>query len=326
MDNVGMRNKIHEYRQKLQKQKDYEFKLSYQSRFGVKDDEVNTLDIKGIATDKRENKLVMAEDREDKQKVLLYANKSNDMYYLNSGNSYKEAVNNTFGKGTNYEMVDDELFIYNSQRKVLTNYEQLNDYHNRQQEIEYKARLEEERKYRLTDNSKVRDQAKQDLALSLGLTATVFSGQMNVTNIDKVTENESMVTFEDELTGKSEHLISDFKDSFVNKAKETLTISPSMRVGFEEVKNASAQIAMGFLEFYGARFDESHLEHDPKVVATEKGYSVSVFDENGNKKDLTTADTFEEAVKLSKEIKQDNALSMEHNDLELKQDLEKKRG
>ncbi|NMK85348.1 transfer complex protein TraA, partial [Staphylococcus capitis] len=233
-------------------------------RFGVKDDEVNTFNIKGIATDRKENKLVMAEDREDKQKVLLYANKDNDMYYLNSGSTYKEAVQNTFGNETNYEMVDDELFIYNSKNQALTNYDQLNEYHNRQKQLQYNTQLEQERKQRLTDTNKVSENAKEDLALSLGLTATALKGNINISSVEKVTDNESMVTLENEINGKSEHLISDFKDSFIEKAKEKLTVSPSMRLGFEELKNASGQIAMGFTEFFGARYDESTLENDPK--------------------------------------------------------------
>ncbi|EXO68595.1 transfer complex protein TraA [Staphylococcus capitis] len=323
MDNVTFRKRIEEYRKRSIEQKKYESKLNYQSRFGVKDDEVNTFNIKGIATDRKENKLVMAEDREDKQKVLLYANKDNDMYYLNSGSTYKEAVQNTFGNETNYEMVDDELFIYNSKNQALTNYDQLNEYHNRQKQLQYNTQLEQERKQRLTDTNKVSENAKEDLALSLGLTATALKGNINISSVEKVTDNESMVTLENEINGKSEHLISDFKDSFIEKAKEKLTVSPSMRLGFEELKNASGQIAMGFTEFFGARYDESTLENDPKVVATEKGYSVSVFDKDGNKKDLTSADTFEEAVKLSKEMKQDNSLS--RSEIELNQELEKKK-
>ncbi|EOC4789108.1 conjugative transfer protein TrsA [Staphylococcus aureus] len=323
MDNVTFRKRIEEYRKRSIEQKKYESKLNYQSRFGVKDDEVNTFNIKGIATDRKENKLVMAEDREDKQKVLLYANKDNDMYYLNSGSTYKEAVQNTFGNETNYEMVDDELFIYNSKNQALTNYDQLNEYHNRQKQLQYNTQLEQERKQRLTDTNKVSENAKEDLALSLGLTATALKGNINISSVEKVTDNESMVTLENEINGKSEHLISDFKDSFIEKAKEKLTVSPSMRLGFEELKNALGQIAMGFTEFFGARYDESTLENDPKVVATEKGYSVSVFDKDGNKKDLTSADTFEEAVKLSKEMKQDNSLS--RSEIELNQELEKKK-
>ncbi|EUI34444.1 transfer complex protein TraA, partial [Staphylococcus aureus M1134] len=256
-------------------------------------------------------------------KVLLYANKDNDMYYLNSGSTYKEAVQNTFGNETNYEMVDDELFIYNSKNQALTNYDQLDEYHNRQKQLQYNTKLEQERKQRLTDTNKVSENAKEDLALSLGLTATALKGNINISNVEKVTDNESMVTIENEINGKSEHLISDFKDSFIEKAKEKLTVSPSMRLGFEEFKNASGQIAMGFTEFFGARYDESTLENDPKVVATEKGYSVSVFDKDGNKKDLTSADTFEEAVKLSKEMKHDNSLS--RSEIELNQELEKKK-
>lgn len=323
MDNLAFRKRIEEYRKRSIEQQKYENKLNYQSRFGIKDDEVNTFNIKGIATDRKENKLVMAEDKDDKQKVLLYANKNNDMYYLNSGSTYKEAVQNTFGSESNYEMIDDELFIYNSKNQALTNYEQLNEYHNRQKQLQYDTQLEQERKQRLTDTNKVSEHAKEDLALSLGLTATALKGNINISSVEKVTDNESMVTLENEINGKSEHLISDFKDNFIEKAKEKLTVSPSMRLGFEEFKNASGQIAMGFTEFFGARYDESTLENDPKVVATEKGYSVSVFDKDGNKKDLTSADTFEEAVKLSKEMKHDNSLS--RSEIELNQELEKKK-
>ncbi|WRM57302.1 hypothetical protein UM546_02255 [Staphylococcus aureus] len=53
MDNITFRKRIEEYRKRSIEQKKYESKLNYQSRFGVKDDEVSTFNIKGIATDKR---------------------------------------------------------------------------------------------------------------------------------------------------------------------------------------------------------------------------------------------------------------------------------
>lgn len=316
MDNIAMRKLIEQHRRKSQQQRNFYDEQNYKSRFGIKDDEIRSFNVKGIATDRQENKLVMAEDKQDNQKLLLYANKNNDMYYLNSGNSYKEAVQNTFGKSSNYEMVDDNLFIYNSQKQALTNYSQLDNYHNKQEELQYDRKLQEERKRVLTDTKTIHNQAKEDLALSLGLTATALKGEINVTSIEDVTDSEEMITIENEITGKDEHFISNFKDSFSEKIKEGLNVSPSVKLGFEEFKNASLQIAMGFTEFYGARYDESTLERDPKVVVDENGYSLSTFDKDGNKKDLASADTFEEAVKLSKKLKQDNNLDIDSKDLE----------
>ncbi|GFD66629.1 MULTISPECIES: conjugative transfer protein TrsA [Staphylococcus] len=316
MDNIAMRKLIEQHRRKYQQQRNFYDEQNYKSRFGIKDDEIRSFNVKGIATDRQENKLVMAEDKQDNQKLLLYANKNNDMYYLNSGNSYKEAVQNTFGKSSNYEMVDDNLFIYNSQKQALTNYSQLDNYHNKQEELQYDRKLQEERKRVLTDTKTIHNQAKEDLALSLGLTATALKGEINVTSIEDVTDSEEMITIENEITGKDEHFISNFKDSFSEKIKEGLNVSPSVKLGFEEFKNASLQIAMGFTEFYGARYDESTLERDPKVVVDENGYSLSTFDKDGNKKDLASADTFEEAVKLSKKLKQDNNLDIDSKDLE----------
>lgn len=316
MDNIAMRKLIEQHRRKYQQQRNFYDEQNYKSRFGIKDDEIRSFNVKGIATDRQENKLVMAEDKQDNQKLLLYANKNNDMYYLNSGNSYKEAVQNTFGKSSNYEMVDDNLFIYNSQKQALTNYSQLDNYHNKQEELQYDRKLQEERKRVLTDTQTIHNQAKEDLALSLGLTATALKGEINVTSIEDVTDSEEMITIENEITGKDEHFISNFKDSFSEKIKEGLNVSPSVKLGFEEFKNASLQIAMGFTEFYGARYDESTLERDPKVVVDENGYSLSTFDKDGNKKDLASADTFEEAVKLSKKLKQDNNLDIDSKDLE----------
>ncbi|EHS25213.1 conjugative transfer protein TrsA [Staphylococcus aureus] len=316
MDNIAMRKLIEQHRRKYQQQRNFYDEQNYKSRFGIKDDEIRSFNVKGIATDRQENKLVMAEDKQDNQKLLLYANKNNDMYYLNSGNSYKEAVQNTFGKSSNYEMVDDNLFIYNSQKQALTNYSQLDNYHNKQEELQYDRKLQEERKRVLTDPQTIHNQAKEDLALSLGLTATALKGEINVTSIEDVTDSEEMITIENEITGKDEHFISNFKDSFSEKIKEGLNVSPSVKLGFEEFKNASLQIAMGFTEFYGARYDESTLERDPKVVVDENGYSLSTFDKDGNKKDLASADTFEEAVKLSKKLKQDNNLDIDSKDLE----------
>ncbi|HCV8805780.1 TPA: transfer complex protein TraA [Staphylococcus aureus] len=316
MDNIAMRKLIEQHRRKYQQQRNFYDEQNYKSRFGIKDDEIRSFNVKGIATDRQENKLVMAEDKQDNQKLLLYANKNNDMYYLNSGNSYKEAVQNTFGKSSNYEMVDDNLFIYNSQKQALTNYSQLDNYHNKQEELQYDRKLQEERKRVLTDPQTIHNQAKEDLALSLGLTATALKGEINVTSIEDVTDSEEMITIENEITGKDEHFISNFKDSFSEKIKEGLNVSPSVKLGFEEFKNASLQIAMGFTEFYGARYDESTLERDPKVVVDENGYSLSTFDKDGNKKDLASTDTFEEAVKLSKKLKQDNNLDIDSKDLE----------
>lgn len=316
MDNIAMRKLIEQHRRKYQQQRNFYDEQNYKLRFGIKDDEIRSFNVKGIATDRQENKLVMAEDKQDNQKLLLYANKNNDMYYLNSGNSYKEAVQNTFGKSSNYEMVDDNLFIYNSQKQALTNYSQLDNYHNKQEELQYDRKLQEERKRVLTDPQTIHNQAKEDLALSLGLTATALKGEINVTSIEDVTDSEEMITIENEITGKDEHFISNFKDSFSEKIKEGLNVSPSVKLGFEEFKNASLQIAMGFTEFYGARYDESTLERDPKVVVDENGYSLSTFDKDGNKKDLASTDTFEEAVKLSKKLKQDNNLDIDSKDLE----------
>ncbi|MEN2450042.1 conjugative transfer protein TrsA [Bacillus sp. JR_15] len=316
MDNIAMRKLIEQHRRKSQQQRNFYDEQNYKSRFGIKDDEIRSFNVKGIATDRQENKLVMAEDKQDNQKLLLYANKNNDMYYLNSGNSYKEAVQNTFGKSSNYEMVDDNLFIYNSQKQALTNYSQLDNYHNKQEELQYDRKLQEERKRVLTDPQTIHNQAKEDLALSLGLTATALKGEINVTDIEDVTDSEEMITIENEITGKDEHFISNFKDSFSEKIKEGLNVSPSVKLGFEEFKNASLQIAMGFTEFYGARYDESTLERDPKVVVDENGYSLSTFDKDGNKKDLASADTFEEAVKLSKKLKQDSNLDIDSKELE----------
>ncbi len=316
MDNIAMRKLIEQHRRKSQQQRNFYDEQNYKSRFGIKDDEIRSFNVKGIATDRQENKLVMAEDKQDNQKLLLYANKNNDMYYLNSGNSYKEAVQNTFGKSSNYEMVDDNLFIYNSQKQALTNYSQLDNYHNKQEELQYDRKLQEERKRVLTNPQTVHNQAKEDLALSLGLTATALKGEINVTDIEDVTDSEEMITIENEITGKDEHFISNFKDSFSEKIKEGLNVSPSVKLGFEEFKNASLQIAMGFTEFYGARYDESTLERDPKVVVDENGYSLSTFDKDGNKKDLASTDTFEEAVKLSKKLQQDNNLDIDSKDLE----------
>ncbi len=316
MDNIAMRKLIEQHRRKYQQQRNFYDEQNYKSRFGIKDDEIRSFNVKGIATDRQENKLVMAEDKQDNQKLLLYANKNNDTYYLNSGNSYKEAVQNTFGKSSNYEMVDDNLFIYNSQKQALTNYSQLDNYHNKQEELQYDRKLQEERKRVLTDPQTIHNQAKEDLALSLGLTATALKGEINVTSIEDVTDSEEMITIENEITGKDEHFISNFKDSFSEKIKEGLNVSPSVKLGFEEFKNASLQIAMGFTEFYGARYDESTLERDPKVVVDENGYSLSTFDKDGNKKDLASTDTFEEAVKLSKKLKQDNNLDIDSKDLE----------
>lgn len=246
-----MRKLIEQHRRKYQQQRNFYDEQNYKSRFGIKDDEIRSFNVKGIATDRKENKLVMAEDKQDNQKLLLYANKNNDMYYLNSGNSYKEAVQNTFGKSSNYEMVDDNLFIYNSQKQALTNYSQLDNYHNKQEELQYDRKLQEERKRVLTDPQTIHNQAKEDLALSLGLTATALKGEINVTSIEDVTDSEEMITIENEITGKDEHFISNFKDSFSEKIKEGLNVSPSVKLGFEEFKNASLQIAMGFTEFHG---------------------------------------------------------------------------
>lgn len=322
LDNVAMRYRVEKYRKKEEYSKKNQ--QNYKTNFGIKDNETSAFNVKGIATDRKENKLILAEDKQDNQKLLMYANKNNDLYYLNSGSSYKEAVQNTFGKTVNYEVVEDELFIYNSKNKSLNNYEQLNNYHLNDKQIEYDKPLEEERKRRLTDEHKISSQAKEDLAISLGLSATTFKNDINITDIEKVTDNESMITIENEINGKTEHLISNFKDDFVSNVKEKLNVSPSVRLGFEEFKNASMQIAMGFTEFYGARYDESTLERDPKVVLTEKGYSLSTFDKNGNKKEITTADTFEEAVKLSKEMKNDNSIELKSNELE--QELQRNKG
>lgn len=317
MDSGKFRQRLREYRESQNKA----YNNSYYRLFGLHNKDFDSLEITGWASDKNQNKLIMTRNNQNKEKALLYSNRNNETYYLNSGNTYEEVVKNTFGRGTSYEVIDDNLFIYNKKNQALKNYSQLNEFHNREKEVQYESSIQQARKNRLTDTSQLKEQTKEDLALGLGMTATALKGDINITDIDRVTETESMVTLENEINGRSEHFIDNFKSNFVEKVKDQLESSPSVRVGFEEFKNASMQIGIGFTELFGAKYDEDTLENDPKVVASEKGYSISTFDKDGNRNDLSKANTFEEAVALSKQMKMNRDLQAD-NSLSLEQELE----
>lgn len=285
-------------------------------QFKLNNKDLNAITITGVGVDKKNNKLILGSDKARKQNVLLYANAKNDIYYLNGGGSLKDLVNNTFGKDTGFEVIDKHFFVYNKKDKSLTNYEQLKNYPNLEK-IEFDTDINSDRKNRLTDKNMINDLSKERLALSLGLSSNAFKDDLKITGIEQTDDNKSLVTIDNDKTNKQEYFVSDFKDSFIEKVKNGLEVSPQVKLGFEEVKNGSLQIAMGFLEFYGAEFDESTLERDPKLILDEKGYTVSEIGKKGNRNDLTDSTTsLDKALQLARKQKvkeQDLMIELEHN-------------
>lgn len=306
------------YADNINKLKTNQKKLSqseYDKQFSLNKRQLKGLDVKGIAIDPKNQKLLLAKDRKANRNLLIYGNPKNKFYYLSSGNSDKNTINSLFGKLAKYEIIENNLFIYNEKNKSLTKFDQLENFYNKQENLDFTTPIEKDRKYRLTDLNKVDTSAKEKLALSLGLSSNAFNNnEIKVNDVDVIDNNKALLTIDNPKSNKEEHFISNFKDDFINKLQISLKTNPSVKLGFEELKNASSQIAMGFLEFYGAEFNEDTLERDPKIIVDEKGYNVSKIDRQGNRNDISTKTNLESAIfeaKQSSNIEKDTFRELE---------------
>lgn len=312
--------KFEQYQHRLREMKNKKNTLSkreYDDYFKLSKKELERLTISGIAMDKNKNKLLLSKDNKTANSVLLYSDPKNNFYYLNSGNNIENTIKTFFDNNKKYEIIDKNLFIYNEKNLSITDYSQLDQIYNKESKnISFDTPIDRDRKYRLTNLKEVDSLAKEKLALNLGLSSNSFKNDIVVSSVENLKENKSLLTIENEKTNKQEYLVSDFKENFINNIQEKLKVNTSVKLGFEEVKNASAQIAMGFLEFYGAEFDESTLERDPKIILEEKGYVISKIDKQGNRNDLSKQSSLDQAINEAKKyrkLEKDLYIELEQN-------------
>lgn len=318
-----------EYRRLKEKRYQYmrENKVTEQELldFKLKDKHLETLEIKGVYIDRHKNKLILSDDLENPTKLLLFANKENEIYYLDSAESYKEVIEDVFGKDIHFKVIEDDLYIHDSNEKTLQEAGDIKSIMTNKEYI-FDKPLNVAIKENNTDLENVTQNAKESLALSLGLSSSAFSKDLEVTNIERVDDKHSLITFDNSITNKAENFIIDLKENIHEKINSNIEVGYTTRLAFEELKNASLMIAMGFLEFYGAEFDEEHMNRDPKVILEEKGYSVSNYNENGYLKNKQSVTSLEEAVQLKNQLKQEQTKEVElTDDLELVQEQELKK-
>lgn len=256
---------------------------TYKEHFQIPSAELNDSEILGISEISDSELLIFCEEEE--KKYLLY-NYQDEFYYIDSSTDDSELMERTFDT-KEYEVIDNHLIIKKDD-SVLSEFPGINQYHiNGNKDFNFNADINAIRKEFLIDKENVVSKANEDLAEKYKLPKSIVNKEMTITDIDEEDKSgKSTLTIEDPDTKKKEYLYADFNNSFQEEVKEKLTFKDSMKLMFEEIKNASAQMSMGFLGFYGARFDEEHLDYDPKVVLENGEYKISRFNEDGTKIDL----------------------------------------
>lgn len=259
-----------------------EQRARYDEYFAVPSAELNDSEILGIAEISDSELLIFCEEEE--KKYLLY-NYQDEFYYINSSTDDSELMKGAFDT-KEYEVVDNHLIVKKND-SVLSEFPGIHQYHiNGNKDFEFNGNINEIRKEILVDKENVVSKANEDLAEKYKLPKSIVNQEMSITDIEENSNGKSTLTIEDPDTKKKEYLYADFNNSFTEEVKEKLSFRDSFRLMFEEIKNASAQMSMGFLGFYGARFDEEHLDYDPKVVLENGEYKVSRFNQDGTKIDL----------------------------------------
>ena len=254
----------------------------YDEYFLIPPNDLEKTEMIGITNISDNENLIFCE--EEDTKYLLY-NNQDELYYINSSKDDSELLEQTFGT-KEYEVVDNHLIIKKND-SALSDLADIGQYHiNSNKEFDFDGDINEIRKENLVDKENVIKKANEDLAEKYMLPKSVANQELNITDIEIHDNGKSTLTIEDEETKKNEYLYSDFDDSFTEEVKEKLSLKDSFKLMFEEVKNASKQMTMGFLSFYGARFDEEHLDYDPKVVLENGEYKISRFNQDGSKIDL----------------------------------------
>lgn len=254
----------------------------YEEYFLIPSAELNDFEILGIAETSDSELLIFCEEEE--KKYLLY-NYQDEFYYIDSSTDDSELMERIFDT-KEYEVVDNHLIVKKDD-SVLSEFPGINQYHiNGNKDFKFYGNINEVRKEILVDKSNVVSKANEDLAEKLKIPKSIVNQEMTITDIDDNGNGKSTLTIEDPDTKKKEYLYTDFDESFTAEVKEKLTFKDSFKLMFEEIKNASAQMTIGFLGFYGARFDEEHLDYDPKIVLENGEYKVSRFNQDGTKIDL----------------------------------------
>lgn len=278
-----MQNDVYQERLKEFKNlQEEEQKRLYDEYFSINHDELKDVEIIGIASVDEDEKIIMCE--EEKNKYLIY-NTDDNFYFINTSEEDKELLESTFGT-SNYEVVNNHLIIKKDD-KALSDSNELKDYHlNSSKEFKFDKDISELRKQALINPNEVSAKANQDLAEKYNLPKDTFNREITVTDIETDENGKSTLTLEDRDTKQKNYLYSEFDEEFTTEVEEKLSFKDSLKLMFEEIKNASAQISMGFMQFYGARFDEEHLNYDPQVILENGEYKISEFNQDGTKTDL----------------------------------------
>lgn len=290
--------------------------------FYLKEKDVNTLDILGFNTDDKNNTVILCEDLESNKKLILSTDKSNKLYFVNAGDTYKDLMKKTFNQDVKFNVIDGKLFFFDKDKKTFSDNSLFMNFHKKHKNLVFDKPLNTEIKEKNISKTKIDLQAKEKLALSLGISSSAFKEDLNITSIERVDKKHSLISFNNTVSNRVENFIVDIKDSVHQKISDNIEVSYTTRLAFEELKNASLMIAMGFLEFYGAEFDEAVMDRDPKLILDEKGYSVGTYNNDGIINKKTHVTSLEEGIRLKNEmitreydneITQDDALVQEQD-------------
>lgn len=295
----------------------------YDEYFSIPHENLNDSEIIGITKIDDSEMLIFCEDEEEK--YLLY-NSQNEFYYIDSATDDRDLMEKAFNT-RDFEVVDNHLIV-KKDNQVLSDFTGIEQYHiHGNKDFAFNGDIKEKRKEILIDEQSVISKANEDLAEKYRIPRAMVNQEIEITGIEDNGNGKSTLTFEDSETNKKEYLYADFDETFTEEVEEKLTLKDSFKLMFEEIKNASAQMTMGFLGFYGARFDEEHLDYDPKIVLENGEYKISRFNQDGSKLDLKNGLTRENVDKeldkiLQQQQEKEQALSRRH---ELSQELELKK-
>lgn len=285
MDNIY--SQTYQYEAFLEKFESLSFEdkvKNYDEYFLISQKELQNAEIIGISNHESRGQIILCE--EDDYNYLVFHD-DDSFYYLNSSKDTGELMQDVFGT-KEYEVIDDTLIVKKGD-KSLSNIDDLSTYHIKDKgSFTFDKNLNDARKEVLVDKEVVSDKANEELAKKYKLPPDTFNSTMTITDIEDEGNGKSTLTIEDNETKKKNYLYSDFDNTFTTEVKEKLSFKDSLKLAFEEVKNASKQMSIGFLEFYGAKFDEEHLNYDPKVVIENGEHKISRFNQDGSKNDLKT--------------------------------------
>lgn len=277
--------KDYEYQSKIeefQRLRLEEQRKRYDEYFSIHPEELRNTEIIGITDIDDSNRIIFCE--EDDIKYLIH-NEDDSFYYIQSSQNGSDLMNEVFNT-KEYEVLDDNLIVKKGDKALSENHDIKNYHSNSNNNFSFNKSIMAVRKEILVDPEKIEEKAKEDLAQKHKLPKDTFSREVVITGIEEDKDNKATLTMKDENTNRKQYLYTDFNDEFREEVKEGLSFKDSLKFMFEEVKNASAQMTMGFLEFYGARFDEESIEYDTRAMIENGEYKISQFNQDGSKVDL----------------------------------------